>query len=838
MRGANLYKTNISEILTDGKYLLANRFLRKNNVQTINDINTDIIIEFCDSEGAGVKKVNDFLNLLTEFYIEKIHRGDLSYDAREINFWFASNEYKRFREYAKDMDIKYVDEIDNNVVAIMPSVKGMNKKKISKLIDRLEEYKTISERFSSRLINDNLKGSSPKRILFTLESIHSNPRVREIIFRRYSRGETLESIGDFYGLSRERVRQLQVLGTEEVIHYLNVKNFKEALKSNFSEESYCTTKDFYGLFNESSKHYAKLILDNYKGIFTFKELDLVCFDDNKDIQKIIMDLIGRLPKQFFIYDYLDYLLCALDEVGVKDVTINSVKQLLSISGYYLYGEYVSYYRLYSGDIFELVFKYYHKAPLKFNEEGFSIINKIAMAKLEYKISGNLRALENKLRENKNILLVDKLTFQHIKNAKIKDDVIMKIGQVLEVKFATEEIINATSIFNKHKEYFISNGIETKYKMYNLISIYFGDYYKVGRGNTLEIYKNSNVITQSKEEVLVAYLKRYGGIIQKEIILNGLSWEAYKLEDTVSKSKNLLKLGDEITTLEYLEITKGEVNALRNVVDGLIAGFGFTTGLLIYSKVKNDPKFNRLLTAGNINRSDKIASIVKKLFDDVKGHINFIYNNSSRYRNIEEVLCGTVEGRVKKEKLKEYMLSLGYKDMMISMTLNKIIENGSFYEISRDELVAKKGFRLSYGVEKKVIDFINEGLNKKGYIILSNITDYQELPVIEYKWTPYLLKSIACKNGFKSIERIYSDVRGEKIIVAREDSKIQSYDDLLIDLLKYEYKGLMVERTIYDFFADVGVVRKHRDLVDKKIPYDLKISGKIKIDEVGIVTVVI
>ncbi|MGL4774712.1 MAG: sigma factor-like helix-turn-helix DNA-binding protein [Clostridium sp.] len=829
-------KRDIYNILSDGKYILPLKFLKKRNINKVNDITSNLIIEFSMSEGVGVKKVSDFIELMTQIYILSDNKKELSFSVREIDFWFAPKEFKRVREYFKDINIRFVEEIDENILTIIPSVKGMSKKRIDNLMIRLKEYEEVKKHLkSSDYINECYEEQSPKRILFSLTNVHNKERVKEILHRRYEKGQTLECIGDEFGLSRERVRQLQVEGIDEVRDYLNAKKFIVSLKKYFKESEYCSLKQFHNLFNEDNKHYAGVILNNYNSLYLFNELELIYFEDNSKTLELIEQIIKRLPNKFFIIDYLDYLMIAFKEIGLININMNSIKKLLMANGYQLYGEYMTKSKLNAIDIMELIFNHYQIEPLKFNEDGLKRIKKLSKKHLDYSLEGNLRAFENRLRENANILLVDKLTFQHIKNASIDEEVVIKIGEMLEEHFENENIANASQIFMKNEDYLISNGIKTKYKMYNIISIYFGDYYKVGRGNTLEIYKNDCVEVQSKEEILKEYINSKGGIVHKEIVLNDLSWPVYKVEDTISKSKDILKLGEEISTLIYLEISEKEVKEIRRLVDKLLSKSGFTTGFLIYEKAKSEDELKGLLKRGNINRSDKIASIVKKLFKDIRGHINFIYNEKSVYKSIEEVISKGISGRVRRESLKEYMSSLGYRDMMTSMTINKVIDNGCFYEISREELVSSNTFKPSKEVIRAVISFIEKKFGEEDYLVLSNLNDFKELPNIEYEWSAHLIKSIACLNGYKGIERIYNDIRGEKIIIGRENGEIQSYDELLVYLLKNNYNGKMLEGKIYDFFAEYGVVKNHKDLIDKKIPYDLKVTGKIKVDEVGRVT---
>lgn len=557
----------LERLLTGGKYLLPHRYFSKNKIHNLSEITNESIISFCESEGAGVKKVKDFLELLTKVYIENILNYDFNFSIMKTDFWFAPVEYKRFREYLREVNIVYVNQIDEELTEILSDIRGINKKKVVQILDRIEEFNLLKIEFKDLLKIEPKEISQgitlePQKILESLVNIHNKERVRDVLYKRYALGETLEHIGEEYSLSRERIRQLQLIGTEEVNDYLKARKFKKSLKEYFKDGEYCTYKEFYSLFNEENAHYAKVMLHNYNGFYLFGELELIYFEDNKNILEMVQDIIKRLPSEFFLYDFLDYLIMALGEIGLKDISLGGIEHLITLSNYNIYGEYATKLKLNTAEILELIFKHYHKSQLKFNEDGFNYVRKIARKHLNYELDGNIRAFENRLRENPNMLLVDKLTFQHIENAKVSEDIIIYIGEALEEMFRSENIVNASQIFDENKDYLISKGISTKYKMYNLISIYFGDYYKVGRGNTLEIYKSDNVVIQNKEALLIEYINKNGGITFKSNIINDMSWPSYKIEDTISKSSNLVKLGEQITTI-YKCLIIPHVNHLIN-----------------------------------------------------------------------------------------------------------------------------------------------------------------------------------------------------------------------------------------------------------------------------------
>ena len=66
---------------------------------------------------------------------------------------------------------------------------------------------------------------------------------------------------------------------------------------------------------------------------------------------------------------------------------------------------------------------------------------------------------------------------------------------------------------------------------------------------------------------------------------------------------------------------------------------------------------------------------------------------------------------------------------------------------------------------------------------------------------------------------------------KSNSLIETYEDLIIDVLNNEYKGNMHMYDICDYLIAKGLLRI-KDGGEKVFPYEIKMSQKIKLDELG------
>ena len=442
-------------------------------------------------------------------------------------------------------------------------------------------------------------------------------------------------------------------------------------------------------------------------------------------------------------------------------------------------------------------------------------------------------MEGRIRDNKDIILVDRLTFVHIDNYDFNRKYVLKAYNYLKEIFKIKDFVNIGVVFNEFKDEFIENGINNKLALYSLIQYYYGDEFRVGKGNTLDIYKDINTDITSREDKLIKFINDNGGSSTKDEILNSLGWTEAKIENAICDSQNIIRYGKFITTLQHLNITEGENNEISKVVKKLMFKDGYTTSILLLKEIMFNSELSDFIRRNRIKSNETIAAIVKKLLPNIDGHINFLYNETCKYKSVEDVVRNKFENTFYREDIRKFMYSLGYKEMMYSRTVTNIIEEGTFVEIGNDEFVNSKDFNIDEDVIKETKEYIDSQFHDNEYLVLSELKGYRKaLPYIDYKWTPHLIKSVVAGKGYRQIRRIFQDSRSEKVIIVRENSEIKSFADFLYYIIKNEYRGNMHERKIYDFLSEKGVVTSQEDILDKKIPYDLKVSGRIIIDEVG------
>ncbi|KEI07167.1 hypothetical protein Z957_09585 [Clostridium sp. K25] len=797
-------------------------FCDKFQVYSIDDIKTYIVDKFSNLE--WVKKY-------------KIYNHDAITEVRK-SVKEAKNKNK---EVLINIDPDIYNKIKNHTISEILGKCGYE------YIDSNFKISEIQGKKSSEIIDDKSivdisqfyrcikflnKMELPKDILNKLKN-DLGERKNLILICRFQEGLTLNETGEIIGVTRERIRQIEAQSLRKIRQYLKINHFHKILRVFLPNQGFFNKKDLVKLFGEKNMHFMNIIIqNNMSKTFYFKPLDIVYFKDYQTNIDNLKKLINMLPEVFNIDDYIDDVEESFRDLCVY-IKMEKVAALLEYYDYKKYGNYFSKKTLSKLDVMEIIFKDYINKPLKIDEKGLKLIRDIAQNVFSYEIIDSYRAIDARLRDSEKIILVDKKTFCHINNINYDQAIIKLAEEYIDGEFEKRSVINIEEVFLKLENMCKKNNIKDKRELYSLVRLNLEDKYEIGKGNTLNIFRGDVKEKYNREDKLIIYLKQTNGIALKKDIISSLRWKSFKLDDTVSKSNKLISWGDKkIALLDNIKIDEPIKFKLRNIVDECMLE-GFSTSSFIYKKMMLNDDLNKFLRTNNIDESMKIASIIRGLFKDIKGHINFLYKVGSKYHSITEVVEGKFTDVTYREEIKNFIISYGYKEVMALNIIKNLIQEKKYIEISQDELVLYNKLNFSQRTINLVSKEILDRMNGKVYISLSNIKGYRrKLPEIEYRWNPYLIKSILDGNKFRAINKIYRDYRYDKVIVVDEKSEIYTFEDLIYYILKNEYKGNLHEIKVYDYLSSIGVLRYEKEIYSKKLPYEIYNSKKINIDDLG------
>jgi hypothetical protein len=151
---------------------------------------------------------------------------------------------------------------------------------------------------------------------------------------------------------------------------------------------------------------------------------------------------------------------------------------------------------------------------------------------------------------------------------------------------------------------------------------------------------------------------------------------------------------------------------------------------------------------------------------------------------EKVICANFTFKTSRKELKEFAFKYGYNNRNAAEINKRLLDKGIFIEIGLDEIYPAKLFMISQSDLEEVSVFAELIMGRNEYLSISNLHGYEEeLPELEFPWNAFLLKSVLEIRGYRQVKKIISDYRYDKIIVVRESSEIQSFEDLFLHIIK-------------------------------------------------------
>ncbi|WP_040978386.1 sigma factor-like helix-turn-helix DNA-binding protein [Oceanobacillus jeddahense] len=802
----------VKDIFYENTYNKFLEFCEENNIDNISEITHQHIKQFAGLPKIGKKKV--------EGVKEKLHSISEELNDENNHLFTTGDLYP----YLKDMelhDLLNIFEMEMELHADMAidELEGRDLKELEHL-GNLRQLYQLSHKLQ--------KLSDPAKVLKELKR-QLNERELVILSMRFSEGNTLEGTGQQLGLTRERVRQLEKKIVGKIERFLEINQFTFILSLVINFKPYISDEALRTIIGDDHADILDLFKEKEIVLYYAEELEQFFLDENQKQQFIekLNDIVEELPETFNLKDY-DNL---LEDILQTDHDMN-IELILQNYGYNRYGRLYSLNRLGILQVLELIFQNYIHEPVRLDDASADMIRDLAAEHFDYQLGESLRSIEGRLRDSENIILVDKNTFQWFEPEQVDPDLIEDIKNYLTKVFETRAVINAQEVYETFEDRLTAYQVFNKLHLYSVIKFFLDEEFDIGKGNTLNIYRDSEDKLNA-EDRLIATIKSLGGVCSRDELEKVLKWPRYKIDLTISSSDQMITWEKNKVRLFDTLLTQEEKEALIEVVNNNMEK-GYTTSSLILEQIMFDKVLAPLIHKKDINSSTKMASIIKNLMPSVKGHSNFLYVETGSYTTFEDVILDHFREETTRKEIQSFILEHGFKDLMALNYLNKIIDHGYFTEIDMGMYYPSDKLHIPDEAVKALKQFITEKMGSQAYISLSAIEGYRSaLPAIDFQWNPVLMKSILINNGYRQIERTYKDHRFDMIILVPESSTVRTLEELVYGILKDQYTENMHESLVYDFLADKGILRK-KDY-GKTLPHEIrKSSDRIQIDEIGIV----
>lgn len=809
----------VQEVFAENKFNKFRQFCASHKLVTVGDIKSTHLDKFGSTLGIGKKKHVEVMEIMTEYESTK-------WEAQKVNFQNCVL-YEELKHIPVSNILKaFQFKIDTESSKTIEELNGLKRMEItdfdSEIIMELQQK--LSKVVKPKEVGDALKSALKENEY-------------KVIKYRFEEKLTLEETGSHFSVTRERVRQIEAKAIKKISQRLGLIYFYHTIFLMSPSKSFITREELTQILGEESLYIVEILKEGELGFTYFEKLDAFFFNTNKEFEFLsVDDFFGDLPSPFFFEDYQAALEEVLENIGVEEPSLPMIENLIENYGFHRNGEIYAKWKLSLTDVLDILFKNYIKEPLRIDEEGVEYLASLAKKYLNYTISSTLRGVDARLRDCPNIMLVDSATFEWFDLDSFESEIIEEIDHYIRKRFEVVDVINVEELFNEFNEKLQALYVHTKLHLYSLLRYFLDEKYVVGKGNTLNIFKNdSNKLTI--EQSLIKVITSLDGYCEKTQIQEELQWQMYKIDLGISASQKLLPWGkNKVILFEKVGLSDQEKAGLISLTKKMLKD-GFTTTGILYKELMFDPSLSSIISKRGIDDQWKLSSILKIIIPELKGHVNFIYVEGSSFTSFESVMIHHFQEETTRKELSSFAVDFGYKEVMASNMMKNLLEQEAFVDIDLDKLYPGDKLRIDKEAVHELLMLVEEFQGDAAFLPLSKISGYRRrLPSIDFRWNPYLMKTILLRNGYRQITKIMNDYRFDKLLMVKEDSPLKTFEELVHHVLKNEYDGNMHQTQVYDFLVEKGILREQDRLYSKVLPHELKdFDNLVNVDSLGIVT---
>ena len=563
---------------------------------------------------------------------------------------------------------------------------------IGVLLNVLNYYSEEPENVVPQIFYDYLKGI--------------DPQIVDILARRET--ETLDSIGKSYGVTRERIRQIE---TDK-----GIGPFNEFYLENFASDK----KDLIFVFPRIANVFPLNIFkdklgdrnDCFRNLMSsikyasnakyYKDLDALIEDETiyKTFKRNADEIFGEYFQKKELNEKISELLQSVSNYGFDEKTI-----LNYIHATYKKGSDKVFSKVVLTKIFRaetILINHFDQGFHFSNLEQINKMNKFATdefgdilfgeADLKYPNYHTVQAII----ERSNVRLIDRGTYIHASKAvDLPNELLEKIVNYLNGKKAA---IPYSDLFEQFKNELLEIGITNKYSLQGAMSVYLEQLYKGKRD-----YVTPIEIQQTLRDSIVSWMNSRPGIFNYEDFekeFKGVAMSVFM--SALYDAKRMAYFWQQgYVDVNKLQISSEQIDKLKQLIDYLIKQYHmeYCSADEIFELVNIQMK--DLITNCNMKYSYDLFSVIQILFrDSYKFKRPLLGSKDAVFENSYEIIDGYLASRdiVKITKLRRYVdmkngrLSSG-KDYVTVYEIVKTKWN-EFIPIDSETMVRKETISIS------------------------------------------------------------------------------------------------------------------------------------------------
>lgn len=657
-----------------------------------------------------------------------------------------------------------------------------------------------------------------------------NDRSREIFSLR-AEGKTLETVGKQYGITRERIRQIEskvfhrfwkiyLIQTHDLIMLVyalrngdNVLHFEE-LKD--------TIGDFASILWFCLK-YAPKYSPKHKCYYYSQTLDAIIFniDNTADasetvLQSRINKAIAAFPKVLEKDKKREFLLELAERTSLPLEILKRVfKSNYQKSGILYHKgrlaivamcEYVLKHRFPAG--FKIADEFEEK---RFKKELFELFGYDAS-----NISG--RSLDAKITGIG--VLCDRGKYIHPDLMQVSRKLMDAVNDYIEA--SNKSVLPYTEIYEAMKEKFVGTQITNRYILQGAFKKY-GCKFSTGKDFVKKTESASFV------DEIDSFVEERGIVHKLEIFSAFPSLDDARLSQVVSRSENVFSIDNgEYIHVSQFDIEPEDYDLLRQYLTSACRDDIPVSILSVQEDAME--KYPEFMFRNDFSDKNKLFAALNYMF---RGEFNF----SRPY--IAKLGVKDISNRnVILQHIKDYD-SIGIDELVDIcddngigyLSLSYLCQSlaPDFVRINKDTLMRRELTGITDETIDKVVKFLEDSLRFNEYVVGARIDDFIWLPEIDVEWNDFLLESLAVQSGKIHVLYLIGSFPNHSNAVYVSDAyKNDKFSSFLIRLLKKEvHKGSFTSKT------DMREWLQERGLIAKKLPAFIESAKHFYVSKTGV-----
>ncbi|MGL6168907.1 MAG: sigma factor-like helix-turn-helix DNA-binding protein [Fusobacteriaceae bacterium] len=587
-------------IYPDEKKIKFLNFCEEEKAIYLSDINEELLTNYSNVPGVGPGRISDIKNDLSEiterFSKQKTYKQIIDCDLDKIIF-----------------NIKHIEGIT------IGDFLNYTQRDIDSLAMSNADLERIYEICTTTLpLEETLK-----KVKDTLSEEDI-----QLLVHRLENNKTLEEIGNFRNISRERTRQIEIKLKQSISNIFKNSNLNVALKiqSNFKDE--ISLDEMYSIFGNEYRFLVSFLKRNeiFSRPYYIDFLDLFLFDRRE-----------RFFKVFYSLEFTNILTTENVKTirssfkSFRWIGQDEIEKIITKLGYEKHGK---YYVQNSGykDILELYFVKLVHYPLRVDENTIKLIIEDINSRLDYNLYSDeiknindstavylARRLEGLLSRIDGIIMTDSRTYIHINKIKYNVEEFLSLKNT--VLSFNENYVDSISVYKNLEDTLNNIGVLSDHVFYSLFKHHFA------QELNLTTNGNSRVLTIGDQEFnrveeLEKFIEIEGKILEKSFIQEKLNYSNVSLNNAIDNSNGIISFDRSfIGLINFVNMTSAEVELFKKmVVSNEIDGNIFIPELI--SRINLNKNFKAFIKRNEINKYF-IASLIRYYFPEFKGGCNLL-----------------------------------------------------------------------------------------------------------------------------------------------------------------------------------------------------------------------